>query len=883
MTKTSKLDNTIQSKIKALTPQVEQIYQEAKSITIGKGGTEFAVQCAQTIEAIISGAPQQDLDGLKDNLIRLDKLGKIIKEANLGKRETTALSNSISAVKAATKKHIKTKTNTIEKIEKIAATLANKAVDAVGGAFDNDPVVADLLGAASSIGSYVSTKIKDSRKRASERKEEQRRQEREDLSNLQNKKTKNTRKRKEPSETEDDDTESSKSPQNSPTSKPTSSGKKPGLDGASVQVLKTISTDIKSIASHFTQQEAQVEQERADKEEERREGNPVLKRIDQNVKGCLDVLKEILKKDPCCKTDKDKKSLLDRAWEGAKWGVAGAGAYALKKASDSWNKMRGKNSPEPEKPANTNNPEDIQKRAERREKTQRRIRNRMRAPISEATSTGKTALEETLSTPKNLEIEQTGREIKSLKQVLSRNAETESILRQRLKGMGKIPTGKFGSIPKNSFKFNMPSAGTSLNALGSIFGVYSLYESLKEYQNYSKNSEEYGSWLDSLDQNNPSIGLGGQSLKYWWGRKSIESFNAQKSGSPILDNMLGMNNDLETNPKSDAYRFNWSLKKALEAENKKIAEAISHMESEMQPKISLENQEQQNEYLKEIDKNAKVFTKEIEKLRKLYEENAEQIKKMEDAGIQKEQPELTGPLYDGARFQSARFGGDGPRRIPDNQQMPENSDDLKIISKPGDRRVDRGGRVRSHEGYDLEGSFGKPFYSAWDGKVTKVNKQGTGKGGYSVTIKGEDGTVYAAHFDRPPKLNVGDEIKKGTLLGYVGDSGNAKGGTPHIHLERRDSRGRLVTSPPSEREMKIMNGPRPKPIPNPKRDPDKIGSQPQVTQIVYNSSDNRVFNGHSGGGGGGGDVRAISGTSSGGYEQSPYTGHTKARDVLKIA
>ena len=44
---------------------------------------------------------------------------------------------------------------------------------------------------------------------------------------------------------------------------------------------------------------------------------------------------------------------------------------------------------------------------------------------------------------------------------------------------------------------------------------------------------------------------------------------------------------------------------------------------------------------------------------------------------------------------------------------------------------------------------------------------------------------FHAHLDRyAPGLSVGDRVARGTLLGFVGDTGNARG-IPHLHFEAR--------------------------------------------------------------------------------------------------
>ena len=58
------------------------------------------------------------------------------------------------------------------------------------------------------------------------------------------------------------------------------------------------------------------------------------------------------------------------------------------------------------------------------------------------------------------------------------------------------------------------------------------------------------------------------------------------------------------------------------------------------------------------------------------------------------------------------------------------------------------------------------------------------KGGIFVSIVGDDGVrYYASHLKKiAPGIEVGNRVQVGDLLGFVGDTGDAKGTSPHIHF-----------------------------------------------------------------------------------------------------
>ena len=85
---------------------------------------------------------------------------------------------------------------------------------------------------------------------------------------------------------------------------------------------------------------------------------------------------------------------------------------------------------------------------------------------------------------------------------------------------------------------------------------------------------------------------------------------------------------------------------------------------------------------------------------------------------------------------------------------------------------------RKHQGTDIFAERGTPIVAVVDGTVTKMGPQKVG--GNRLWI---NGTYYFAHLDSFAKgLKTGSVVKAGQVIGYVGDTGDAKGTPPHLHF-----------------------------------------------------------------------------------------------------
>jgi len=102
----------------------------------------------------------------------------------------------------------------------------------------------------------------------------------------------------------------------------------------------------------------------------------------------------------------------------------------------------------------------------------------------------------------------------------------------------------------------------------------------------------------------------------------------------------------------------------------------------------------------------------------------------------------------------------------------------------------------AHQGTDIMAPAGTPLFAAERGIITKMGTDVLG--GMKIWVKGASGTYYYyAHLSRFAEGMVnGLVVEAGAVIGYVGDTGNARGGAPHLHFEIHPDGGPAVNPYP---------------------------------------------------------------------------------------
>ena len=89
-------------------------------------------------------------------------------------------------------------------------------------------------------------------------------------------------------------------------------------------------------------------------------------------------------------------------------------------------------------------------------------------------------------------------------------------------------------------------------------------------------------------------------------------------------------------------------------------------------------------------------------------------------------------------------------------------------------------RGRDHQGIDIFAKRGTPVRSTTDGLVVRLGHNRLGGNVVWVMGPGRQ-THYYAHLSEFGAFKPGDRVLAGDIIGYVGDTGNARGTPHHLH------------------------------------------------------------------------------------------------------
>jgi murein DD-endopeptidase MepM/ murein hydrolase activator NlpD len=108
-------------------------------------------------------------------------------------------------------------------------------------------------------------------------------------------------------------------------------------------------------------------------------------------------------------------------------------------------------------------------------------------------------------------------------------------------------------------------------------------------------------------------------------------------------------------------------------------------------------------------------------------------------------------------------------------------DGAKLSSRFGKRTHPILGYTKMHQGVDFAAPPGTPIYAAGDGRIEMAGRNGA-YGNYIRIRHTNDYSTAYAHLSRFASVaRVGQRVRQGQIIGYVGTTGRSTG--PHLHYE----------------------------------------------------------------------------------------------------
>lgn len=113
--------------------------------------------------------------------------------------------------------------------------------------------------------------------------------------------------------------------------------------------------------------------------------------------------------------------------------------------------------------------------------------------------------------------------------------------------------------------------------------------------------------------------------------------------------------------------------------------------------------------------------------------------------------------------------------------QPVRNENLKRMASGFGYRTDPFTKARKmHKGMDFAANVGVPIYATGDGVIAKADNTESGYGNHIVIRHGFGYETLYAHLSKY-KCKAGQRVKRGDIIGYVGNTGRSEGS--HLHYE----------------------------------------------------------------------------------------------------
>lgn len=296
---------------------------------------------------------------------------------------------------------------------------------------------------------------------------------------------------------------------------------------------------------------------------------------------------------------------------------------------------------------------------------------------------------------------------------------------------------------------------------------------------------------DLLKDRARAIQENGHSINY------IDVLLGANSFADFIDRISAVTTLVEADHNIIQAQFN--DKKKLAVQQKKLKQKLKKQQENYHQLKSLKTELDQqklekNKLIDQLEKTQKELISEKDLKEKEYSETLSISKDVQN-NIEKEQARLTEIARQQA--EAKKTNTDSTSSSPSTsesattQSTPSVSSGTwtrpttgRITSNSGVRDIGAGAEV--HYGLDIANAEGTPIVAAADGVVFRASPLSTYGNVIMIThsINGQTYTTVYAHLSGY-KVHVGQSVKKGQLIGYMGSTGRSTGS--HLHFEMHDT------------------------------------------------------------------------------------------------
>jgi murein DD-endopeptidase MepM/ murein hydrolase activator NlpD len=127
------------------------------------------------------------------------------------------------------------------------------------------------------------------------------------------------------------------------------------------------------------------------------------------------------------------------------------------------------------------------------------------------------------------------------------------------------------------------------------------------------------------------------------------------------------------------------------------------------------------------------------------------------------------------------------KSIPSIRPIKKPKNSVEYLSGFGYRKHPIFKILKMHGGIDFSAEIGTAVYATGNGRVQQIIQKADGYGKHIVIDHGYNFLSVYAHLSEM-NVNVGSQVKRGQIIGRVGNSG---GVAPHLHYEIQYKRKRV--------------------------------------------------------------------------------------------